>query len=526
MPGFLLAAILWYAPWALACSTPATVAVLDALAAATVAIWLLCRAIERRAPRVPPVALLLVGLLLAQGWWMTANAASRYRPEPPAFEPVPQLWGAVAGTVDRAESARIMIHISCLLGAFCCACDVVRSREWGLRILRNIAVAGSSVILLGVVQRAGVWTPALAHMRPHEGFPFGTFNYHGNAGAFINLVIPAAALLVLRSFRDGSSVRERAVAIFMLCVCVIGAFVNVSRAAMVISLAILGASAVLSYRLLRRARMSELCDARPAGGRGWGRVVTAVLLGATALACITAAVLVIGGTTAWQRWAALPSQLSGPNARVILWRVCWPMAREAGMLGNGPGSFKLLFPQSPHMVPELYANYIVREHVPGTRVSMWNHAHQDYLQTVIEWGWVGASAWAALVVGWVLPPGRRGRWDPGASRNPQLSWRGPRPFAVVALGGVLAHAAVDFPLQVPSIQLYVAMYIALLWARWSPPALPSDTAHATRHSPYRPRASSSSGPPPARDLGLARQSHLILCRSPLTSRLCCSGRRT
>jgi O-antigen ligase len=143
------------------------------------------------------------------------------------------------------------------------------------------------------------------------------------------------------------------------------------------------------------------------------------------------------------------------------------MLPDAGAWGFGPGTFAITF---PHYTQELGAA------IPG----IWRFAHDDYLQTVIEWGWVGASVWALLFFGGLVRCFhfcRRGR----SADRALLFTSG------LALGGVALHALVDFPLQIASLQLYTAVYLGLGWGsgRWpesrrntdSPPA-----RHAATHA--------------------------------------------
>ena len=95
---------------------------------------------------------------------------------------------------------------------------------------------------------------------------------------------------------------------------------------------------------------------------------------------------------------------------------------------------------------------------------MWSQLHQDYLQTLIEWGLVGAillavPAWAAFSPSSFRPPANLIPADQATFYCAGL--------AVVI---TLLHAGVDFPLQVASLQLYVIAYLAFLWSapRWRP----------------------------------------------------------
>jgi O-antigen ligase len=94
---------------------------------------------------------------------------------------------------------------------------------------------------------------------------------------------------------------------------------------------------------------------------------------------------------------------------------------------------------------------------------MWSQVHNDYLQWAFEWGWLGGAMWVVLLVG-------------GFAMAVRAAGRGGLSFfdatlaacAAFALGGLMLHATVDFPLQVLGLQMYAGVYLGLGWGsgRW------------------------------------------------------------
>jgi len=147
------------------------------------------------------------------------------------------------------------------------------------------------------------------------------------------------------------------------------------------------------------------------------------------------------------RWQSASERI--PNdARWLASRVAMRALPESGFFGSGPGTFRAIFPAY---------NAGSANPVPG----IWRFLHEDYLQTLMEWGWLGSALWGLLFFGGIIVAIRsyqryaRTEWTP---RRRVL-----QPLVIIALIGVALHAVVDFPLQIESIQLYAATYLGLCW---------------------------------------------------------------
>jgi len=132
---------------------------------------------------------------------------------------------------------------------------------------------------------------------------------------------------------------------------------------------------------------------------------------------------------------------SGFGGRPAIYGIVLSMIRVYFLWGSGVGTFHLGFPY-------------FTGHLGARMGGRYSHAHEDYLQTMVEWGVIGSAIWLVLIVGGYLKG-----WRDHLQRPEELSTG----VAVVALTIVGVHAMVDFPMQIGSLRYYAAVYLAILW---------------------------------------------------------------
>jgi MFS family permease len=307
-----------------------------------------------------------------------------------------------------------------------------------LRLWYVIGLVGGSIAFLGLLQKATeaqmiFWQPPPP---PEYGVTtfFATYFYHGNAGAFLNLVWPLSAGLVIRAFTSRSQPGMRALWTIVFIITIAGVVANTSRMAQVVALFLLVVIGLhFGPGLLRRLHGAQKSVAI-----------------AGALALVLALIALAQATHLEQplnRWQLVSEQIPA-DARWQASRVALDAVPGAGFFGFGPGTFRVVFPGynigSGHAVP-----------------GSWRFLHEDYLQTVLEWGWLGSSLWALLFFGGIAVGILS--YNRYATRDWMPRRRVMQPLAIIALAGVAMHALVDFPFQIESIQLYVATYLGVCW---------------------------------------------------------------
>lgn len=432
LPRWLFLGALVYAPWAYGSTPIWTIRILNALLAVIVLLWLAGAWLRKRMPSVPLPMVIPAALILLQGWIMALYPSYR---ETGGYHlsPVARGLSWLPGSVDGAISVTTMLRITCLLGIACFAADLSFRKRWRKMVWRVIAATGITLVLFGLFQSASA-KPLLFWRAEDMTIPlFATYYYAGNAGAFINLVLPLVAGLAALTLRKPDAHLSRVLWLPGFFVCTAGAFVNPSRFAMVLT-------ALLCLILL--AWQFTTPDHRDLLPPRRLRFAYAGLMMAALLFLVTFS----GWERPSEKWALLRSQLNSTNSRLVSARICVRMLPDAGWHGFGPGTFELVFPHYTDSLGKI---------IPG----IWRYAHNDYLQTLIEWGWLGAIPWALLFF--------------GAVTMLFVSWRKRAYYStsdrvllftsLLSLSGIAIHSLIDFPLQIASLQLYAATLVGFGW---------------------------------------------------------------
>lgn len=422
-------AAFFYAPLAFGGTTFTTRIVIDLLIALSFIIWLGVLVFDRRIPRLPKVLFGSLAFLVLLGSLQYFNPRSVVDPITFDSEPCAAHISWLPGSIDAKTSGPVLLHLlALLLGGLVLRDGLSRSRSRKF-LFRVVALAGLVVALAGIYQKTvGTDTMLWGVRLPNEGNFFAAFRYHGNAASFLNLSWPAALVVWIRSRlrRPGSLVASLDLCVFLV---IFGAlFVNTSKAGLIIG----PAGLILAAWLFRRELFVRTTS------RTGLFVISGFLFILGAVAVLPGFLFKIS------KWKQLITEGQTLHGRLDAQQACLLAIQDHGLYGTGAGTFHYAFP--PY-----------KDRIAGL-TGYWEHAHQDWLQTIIEWGWPGFGAWAlifalAMFRLWnrIAKARRRGR--------PELT----AGAAFIALLLLLVHALGDFPLQIPALQWLAVFYLAVAW---------------------------------------------------------------
>lgn len=438
LPLWALLALLAFIPWPMGGFLPWAIRALVLSASFITVVYFLLK-LASQDKRLPPVLFLFtVFALIFLGWFMTLNSEFLPRVSSPLLLPVNQFFFHLPGSLNRAVSFECMGRIVPLLAVCWMCADASRDLVWRKRLIVGMAFIGTVIISFGILEKmAGphrFWT-----QYGHNVWPFASFYYHANAGAFINLILPLVAALAWKAAFINTSPWPRSLWISALVISTAGGFINASKGALLVLLVLILFLTIITFQSLKKIKSLR-------HGIPTTLLIIFLLMGTVSLLAFSADL-----RAPVERWMeAYEARESIASGRLQVANICLKMSHEAGYFGFGPGTFESTFP---------YA-VAVYGHAP---FGHWRFAHQDYLQILVEWGKIGLAIWCVLYFGGVFSALYHGFSSHNGFRH-----RDKFMLQCVALSlmGCAIHAVMDFPLQVPAIQLYVAVLVGIAWGTW------------------------------------------------------------
>ena len=300
-----------------------------------------------------------------------------------------------------------------------------------IALLTLVAANACVLAVVGIVARFTEPGKILWLIKGIPNYCFSSFIYKNHAGSFFALTVGLAlSLAVWHHTKANRHLRRSSpsgVFLFGALILLIAVLLSYSRAAILIV-----GSFLLVFGIMAGVRLIKRSSARQ----------TPLLLAVFCLGFMVFAV--IGGNLAnseltLDRIRALTNEEvldRSVVSRQVVWAAGYEMSREHPNMGWGAGGFRFLFPRYQMSRPEIL--WMDQKRLRG--FMFWEHAHNDYLQFLIEIGRIGVGL-LGMALFWALISFSRNRgWENSS--------------AVSLLGAcsiVFTHAVVDFPLQSPAI---------------------------------------------------------------------------
>ena len=353
---------------------------------------------------------------------------------------IPPSWSTISLTPDRTWSSflSLMPPFGMLLAVLTCP-----ARLHARLVIVFLACVVSSV-LLGSAQIASGGDRLYLWATTDAGNFSGFFANRNHLATYCLMALPFMAVFGARSFgRMGGSKASTWIATLALALVAVAIVAIRSRAGIIL---------IVPVALL------SLIAAWLAAGRGIPS--TPFLASAFALLAGGIGALLLGLQPILARFdPANPREGRFEN---------WPFVLDAANtylpLGSGIGSFDSVF-RSVEPLDRLDSTFF-------------NQAHNDYLESWLETGWLGVAALTLFLVWYGRRTWSAWRSEPAQGRDIQRA-------SSIAVAVVLAHSAVDYPLRTVAVAVAFALCVGILeFAKFSELARPTGKSTATSR-PYR-----------------------------------------
>lgn len=373
---------------------------------------------------------------------------------------------ATAG-IEPFSSLTIYPHATlqaAVVMAGCCGLFIL-SRALAPRSERSFLICVAAVFAIGVAESAiGLEQYLRAQVEDGGGFAgaHGTLVNKNHYAALLEGCFGLALGILLAGLPTARQGRPplrwfHVAAAIAAGACLLGAGLSHSRAGAAVVLAMGLVAGVVAVSLTRRLSMALVT----AGG------MTAMVVAFTALGSWKERLLELMDGTAM--------------ARLSIWKDTLRGVQDYWLAGSGLGTFPYAFQRSAMYLPQKTVD----------------HAHNDYLQWLLELGLPGAALLVATLGFFFVTTILRIHQITSHQTPSHLH----RMYAIGALlgaGGILTHAWVDFPLRIPAIAALASVLLGCASGLASP-AQPRVTASGKRKNQARLEPSGEFSPKSPRD---------------------------
>lgn len=293
-----------------------------------------------------------------------------------------------------------------------------------LRLVHILLGLTTAAVMLGIAQVVSGGERLYPWRTTDAGAVVGFFANRNHMATLCLIALPFAAVLGARAIRRPSNSSPLHLWLAALAMGVLIVMIGVIRSRTGIALA----APVL---------IASFLAAWIGAGRGRPHLF---LLGAAAVSCVAIAAV---GFLALAPIIERFDRLGNPEGRLENWPIVAQAAEAYLPLGSGIGSFDAVFRSV--------------EPLSTLDPTFFNQAHNDYLETWLETGLVGAGLIALFMI-WFA--GRA--WQ--AWRSEVSTVEDLRRAATIGIAVVLAHSVVDYPLRTAAVATIFALLCALVEA--------------------------------------------------------------
>jgi len=296
--------------------------------------------------------------------------------------------------------------------------------------------------LLGLLQVTDATASLYIYQITNEGFPVGFFSNRNHQGLLLAMSIPLFMLWAAPRASGQADPRRLLAALLAMLIIIPMVLITGSRAALMLAIAGI-VPAVLQLDTETRRRLRQ---ARHGVTRAY-------------MVAICAAIVMVVFSVFWlsrdQSFSRLVSVDISSDQRYVFIPQMIKMIWDTFPVGFGFGSFETIF-----------RNY---EPVSGLTNLYFNHAHNDFIEILIEGG-AAAAVLLALFIGWSL-------------KQSLAAWRHKRSsrLAYARLGSIIllmlcVASLVDYPLRTPFFSALAALAVSWLATAGRPTAMKSPMA--------------------------------------------------